>query len=87
MPAGIEGNGALIESERTSELAYPATLVLYPLIAEERLAMPRGIEHPLPVNIPVSLRTRRHWFLIHSVLGEKLTMPGEMEHERTSEFA
>ena len=31
MPAGIEGNRALFDSERTSELAYPATLVLNPL--------------------------------------------------------
>ena len=30
MPGGIEGNRVLIDSERTSELAYPATLVLNP---------------------------------------------------------
>ena len=28
------------------------------------------IEHSLLVNVPVSLRTRQPWFLIHSALGE-----------------
>ena len=41
------------------------------------------------MNVPVSLRTRRPWFLIHLALGERLAMPamlGEKENERTSEL-
>ena len=45
--------------------------------------MPRGIEHSLPVNVPVSLRTRRNYFLIHWFLGERLAMPRGIEHSRS----
>ena len=38
--------------------------------------MPMGIEHSLPVNVPVSLRTWRNCFLIHWFLREKLAMLG-----------
>ena len=49
--------------------------------------MPRGIEPSRSVNVPVSLRTRRNWFLIHWFLREKLAMPGGIDSERTSELA
>ena len=82
MPAMLVG----IENERTRMLAYPATVVLNSFSLGQRLAMPAmpgEIEHLLPVNVPVSLHTRRPWFLIHSALGERLAMPamlGEIEH-------
>ena len=49
--------------------------------------MPRGIEHSTSVNVPVSLRTRRNWFLIRWSLREKLAMPEGIDSERTSELA
>ena len=57
----LGGNRVLVASERTNELAYPATLVLNPLSPGREVteAMPEGIEHSLPVNLPVSLLGER----------------------------
>ena len=80
MPGGID-------SERTSELAYPAKLHQIRWFLREKLAMPGGIQHSRSVNVPGRLCTRRNCFLIRWFLREKLAMPEGMDCERTSEFA
>ena len=49
--------------------------------------MPKGMEHSKPMNVPVSLHTRRNCFLICWFLREKLAMPRGMDSEHTSELA
>ena len=61
MPGGI-----------STGLAYPATLVPYPFSPVKVLAMHRETGF----SFSMSLCTRRHWFLIHSVLKEMFAMLG-----------
>ena len=76
-----------MDSEGTSELAYPMSLLLNPQVPSRDVSYAWGIEHSRSVNVPVSLRTRRNCFLIRWSLTEKLAMPGGMDSERTSELA
>ena len=77
------GNRALIASEHTSKFLYRPTMVINSFSPLKEVSDAWGIEHSLPLNIPVSLQTRRPWFLIHSALGERLAIPAmlvEIEH-------